>query len=38
VTRFIEVGSGSVLTSLIKKINKSVECISISTAEDIKKL
>jgi [acyl-carrier-protein] S-malonyltransferase len=38
VNRFIEVGAGSVLTSLIKKIDKRAECISISTAEDINKL
>jgi [acyl-carrier-protein] S-malonyltransferase len=38
VTRFIEVGSGAVLTGLIKKINKDVECINISTVEDISKL
>ncbi|MDR2104956.1 MAG: ACP S-malonyltransferase [Deferribacteraceae bacterium] len=38
VTKFIEVGSGSVLTGLIKKIDKNVECISVSTAEDTAKL
>jgi [acyl-carrier-protein] S-malonyltransferase len=38
VTKFIEVGCGNVLTGLIKKINKNVECINISTVEDIGKL
>jgi [acyl-carrier-protein] S-malonyltransferase len=37
-TRFIEVGSGSVLTGLIKKIDKTVECTNLSTLEDISKL
>ncbi len=36
VTSFIEVGS--VLTGLIKKINKTVETINISTVDDLGKL
>ena len=38
VTSFIEVGAGSVLTGLIKKINKTVETINISTVDDLGKL
>lgn len=38
VTTFIEVGAGSVLTGLIKKINKAVETINISTVDDLGKL
>jgi [acyl-carrier-protein] S-malonyltransferase len=38
VDRFVEVGAGTVLTSLIKKTDKNVECISISSLEDINKL
>lgn len=38
VTTFIEVGAGSVLTGLIKKINKTVETINISTVDDLGKL
>ena len=35
VSKFYEIGSGSVLTGLIKKIDKSVELVNISTAEHI---
>lgn len=35
---FIEVGSGSVLTGLVKKININVNCINISTVADLDKL
>ena len=38
VTTFIEVGAGSILTGLIKKINKTVETINISTVDDLGKL
>ena len=38
VTTFIEVGAGSVLTEFIKKINKTVETINISTVDDLGKL
>jgi len=38
VTRFIEVGAGSVLTGLVKKIDKNVEVFNISAVEDLKKL
>ena len=38
VTTFIEVGAGTVLTGLIKKINKTVETINISTVDDLGKL
>ncbi len=35
VSKFYEIGSGSVLTGLIKKIDKSVELINISSADHI---
>lgn len=38
VTKFYEIGSGKVLTGLIKKIEPSVEVFNISTYEDIKNL
>lgn len=38
VTKFYEIGSGKVLTGLIKKIEPSVEVYNISTYEDIKNL
>ncbi len=38
VKRFIEIGSGSVLTGLVKKIDSDVEVFNISTVEDLKKL
>ena len=38
VDTFIEVGPGSVLSGLIKKIDKNARCINISKAEDISKL
>ena len=38
VKRFIEIGSGSVLTGLVKKIDSEVEVFNISTVEDLKKL
>lgn len=36
--RFIEVGSGSVLTGLVKKIDKNVECLNVSTVADLDKI
>lgn len=38
VTKFYEIGSGKVLTGLIKKIEPSVEVFNISTYEDIKNI
>jgi [acyl-carrier-protein] S-malonyltransferase len=35
---FIEVGAGKVLNGLIKKINRKVRCLNISTVEDLSKL
>ncbi|MDF2608041.1 MAG: malonyl CoA-acyl carrier protein transacylase [Bacillales bacterium] len=37
ITKFIEVGSGNVLTGLIKKIDPNVEAVSISTVDDLRK-
>jgi len=38
VTRFYEIGSGKVLTGLIKKIDSSAETFNISTFEDVKNI
>lgn len=38
VTKFIEVGAGSVLSGLIKKIDRNVETINISSVDDLGKL
>lgn len=38
VTTFIEVGAGSVLTGLIKKIDRNVETINISSVDDLGKI
>lgn len=38
ISKFYEIGSGKVLTGLIKRINKDVEVFNIGSAEDIKKL
>lgn len=38
VTRFYEIGSGKVLTGLIKKIKADAETFNISTAEDLEKI
>lgn len=38
IDTFVEVGSGSVLSGLIKKIDKNVNCINISKVEDLDKL
>ncbi len=38
VTTFIELGSGSVLAGLIKRIDDQVKCISVGTPADLEKL
>lgn len=38
VTRIIEVGAGSVLTGLIKKIDKDIEVFNISSVSDLEKI
>jgi [acyl-carrier-protein] S-malonyltransferase len=38
IERFIEFGPGNVLTGLIKKIDKFVECINISSLTDLEKI
>ena len=38
ITRVIEVGAGSVLTGLIKKIDRNISCVNISVFDDIKKV
>lgn len=38
VSKFIEIGSGKVLTGLIKKIEPNVETINISNSDDVKKI
>ncbi|MDR2884293.1 MAG: ACP S-malonyltransferase [Deferribacteraceae bacterium] len=38
VTEFIEVGAGSVLSGLIKKIDKNISCVNISSKEDLEKI
>ena len=35
VTRFIEIGTGKVLSGLVKRTVKDVEIISVETADDI---
>ena len=37
VTRFLEIGPGKVLSSLVKKMNRNVEISNINSIEDIKK-
>lgn len=38
VENFIEVGAGSVLTGLMKKIDRKINCINISSTDDLGKL
>lgn len=38
INKFVEVGAGSILTGLIKKIDKEVDVLSISSVEDLEKL
>jgi [acyl-carrier-protein] S-malonyltransferase len=38
VKRFVEVGPGSVLTGLIRRIDKSVETVNVNNAESLEKL
>ncbi|MGB9696689.1 MAG: ACP S-malonyltransferase [Ignavibacteria bacterium] len=38
VSKFIEIGSGKVLTGLIKKIEPTIETINISNVDDVKKI
>ena len=38
ISTFIEVGPGNVLSNLVKRINKSIDTLSISKVEDLEKL
>lgn len=38
VTSFVEVGPGRILTGLLRKIDRSVECVNVQTAGDIEKM
>ena len=38
VKKFYEIGSGKVLTGLVKKIDSSVECFNISSAADLEQI
>tara|TARA_B100001750_G_scaffold246322_1_gene268241 strand:+ start:2152 stop:3096 length:945 start_codon:yes stop_codon:yes gene_type:complete len=38
VTRAIELGSGKVLSGLVRRINKDIECLNAETPEDIERL
>lgn len=35
---FVELGSGKVLSGMMRKIDKNVQCLSLETAEDLKKI
>ena len=38
VTRMIELGTGKVLSGLVRRINKEIDCLNAETPEDIEKL
>ena len=38
VENFIEIGPGKVLTGMVKRTQKNVNCFSINSIDDIKKL
>jgi [acyl-carrier-protein] S-malonyltransferase len=38
VTRFVEIGSGSVLSGLVRRIDRSVQAIAVSTPDGLQKL
>jgi [acyl-carrier-protein] S-malonyltransferase len=38
ISTFIEVGPGNVLSSMVKRISKSSDALSISKVEDLEKL
>ena len=38
VTNFIEIGPGNVLTNLVKRLDRSLNAISISKVDDLEKL
>jgi [acyl-carrier-protein] S-malonyltransferase len=38
ITKFVEAGPGAVLSGLIKKLDRSLECVNIDKFEDLEKL
>ena len=38
VTRFVEIGSGSVLAGLVKRIDRSVQALSVASPDGLAKL